>query len=216
MDNLLERAEIVFIKNLTGASAAEIQEYAAEIIENRKFHDSIEVKLNSYGKRDLHWYYGISGALGIILYVICRAQKPDSIIETGVARGASSSYILGALEVNQHGDLYSIDVPLQQNIQSGWMIPDYLRHRWRLTQGKSSNTLAPLLKKAKEIDIFFHDSEHTYNNMLWEYNTAWVYIKTGGLLLSHNITDSDAFPDFCRNRKVEGITLGMMGGIKKH
>ena len=216
MDNRLQRAAIVFITNLTGATAVEITEYVAEIRDNRKFHNSIEEKRGGYGRKlRSYWEYGIGKTLGDILYVICREQRPDSVMETGVASGISSSHILCALETNGHGQLYSIDIPSWQKNQSGWMIPDYLRNRWHLTQGRSAETMEPLLKKVKEIDIFLHDSDHTYKNMRWEFETAWAHLKTGGLLLSHNIDYSDAFPDFCRDHDVEGFTLGNQGGIVK-
>ena len=215
MDNRLQRTAIAFITNLTGATAAEIQEYAAEIRDNRKFYKGIEEKRNSYGRRESVWYYGLNRTLGTVLYIICRKQRPDYVLETGVASGVSSSYILGALEVNGRGQLYSIDLPVWQKIPSGWMIPDYLRNRWQLIQGMSSKKMAPLLGKIKEIDIFLHDSDHSYENMLWEFETVWTHLKTGGLLLAHNIDYCDAFTDFCRDHKVEGLTLGDMGGAIK-
>ena len=215
MDNRLPRAAIDFIINLTGAAAVKIQQYSAEIRDDRKFHDGLEEKRNYYGRRDSNWFYGIGQTPGTVLYVICRKKRPDNVLETGVASGISSAHILGALEANQHGQLYSIDLNAWQKIPSGWMIPDYLRHRWRLIQGTSSETMAPLLKKVREIDIFFHDSDHSYENMRREFETAWEHLKIGGLLLSHNIDYSDAFADFCRDHEVKGLTLGNMGGIVK-
>lgn len=41
----------------------------------------------------------------------CKGEKPERVIETGVARGASSQAILQALEENRKGHLYSIDMP---------------------------------------------------------------------------------------------------------
>ena len=81
--------------------------------------------------------------------------------------------------------------------------------------GRSSEKLAPLLEKVAEIGIFFHDSEHSYKNMLWEFQTAWAYLKSGGILLSHNIDYNDAFSDFCHNHGVKGYSLADMGGIVK-
>ena len=51
--------------------------------------------------------------------------------------------------------------------------------------------------------------------MLWEFETAWVHLKSGGLLLSHNIDYNDAFPDFCRDKGVKGVSLGSTGGTMK-
>jgi len=216
MDNKTQKAAEGFMMNLTGTNAAEFREYVAEITRNREFHDGIEEKRSSHGRRrDSWWEYGIGTTLGVILYAVCRRQKPDIVLETGVASGVSSSHILGALEKNKHGQLYSIDLPSGRESRSGWMIPDYLRHRWDLTKGRSSETLEPILKKAAAIDIFLHDSDHSYQNMMWEFETAWAYLKAGGLLLSHNINYNDVFADFCRDNGVKGYPLGDMGGIVK-
>jgi predicted O-methyltransferase YrrM len=216
MDNRIQRAAESFIVNLTGASAEKIQEYIAEIRLNQDFHNRVEENQGAHGiRRYASWNFGIGTTLGVILYTICRRQKPDIVVETGVASGVSSSYILFALEKNKHGQLYSIDLPSWQENQSGWIIPDYLRHRWHLTLGRSSETLEPLLKKVAEIDIFLHDSDHSYQNMLWEFQTAWIYLKDGGLLLSHNIDYNDAFSDFCKDYGVRGYSLRNTGGIVK-
>lgn len=216
MGNKLSQAAESFIMNLTGANAVEVKEYAVEFGMNQKFQNNIEGKRNVIGKRRCSsWDYSIGTTLGLVLYIICRRQKPDIIIETGVASGVSSSHILCALEYNKHGQLYSIDMPWWQENESGWLVPDYLRHRWHLLLGKSSEKLAPLLKKVAEIDIFLHDSDHSYQNMLWEFQTAWTCLKTGGLLLSHNIDYNDAFSDFCQDYGVRGFSLRDMGGIVK-
>jgi predicted O-methyltransferase YrrM len=71
-----------------------------------------------------------------------------------------------------------------------------LRDRWELTLGRSSDKLPALLKTLGPIDIFFHDSEHTYDNMVWEFQTVWPGLKPGGKLLAHNVDKNTAFADF--------------------
>ena len=216
MDNRTKVAAESFIRNLTGAEAAEVQAYFTEVSLNQGFHESFEEKRSASGRRrHSSWDFGIGPTLGVVLYAICRRIKPDIVVETGVASGVSSSYILCALEKNKQGRLYSIDLPWWPEEPSGWMIPDYLRHRWHLIQDKSSRALAPLLKEAGQIDVFLHDSEHSYRNMTWEYQTAWKHLRVGGLLLSHNIDDNSAFPDFCQERGAPGYALTNLGGVVK-
>jgi predicted O-methyltransferase YrrM len=215
MDSMIQGSAESFIMGLTGVSAAEIQKSDAEIRLNQEFHNRIEEKRSNSGRGQYSWGYGVGATLGMVLYTVCRRQNPDTVVETGVASGVSSSYILCALEKNEHGQLYSIDQPWWQGDQSGWMIPDYLRHRWHLIRGKSSEKLMPLLEELGEIDIFLHDSEHSYKNMLWEFQTAWAYLKTGGILFSHNIDNNDSFSDFCRDRRVKVYSLTNMGGVVK-
>ena len=47
----------------------------------------------------------------LLLYALVRYCKPDVFVETGVSHGASSAFILAAMEENQKGHLYSIDLP---------------------------------------------------------------------------------------------------------
>ncbi|MFC1948740.1 class I SAM-dependent methyltransferase [Chloroflexota bacterium] len=201
-----------FVEGLTGAESAEIQSYISEIAGNKRFQSRIEEN-RSHSGRGRYAYWSIGGTLGTVLYAICRKLEPDFMVETGVASGVSSAHILCALEENTQGMLYSIDLPMGG--QSGWVIPDYLRHRWQLLQGRSSDTLKPLLEKLEIIDIFLHDSAHSYRNMLWEFQTAWTYLKTGGLLLSHNIDSNDAFFDFSERVGARRHILNNMGGLVK-
>jgi cephalosporin hydroxylase len=46
--------------------------------------------------------------------------------------------------------------------------------------------------------MFIHDSEHSYETMMAEYNLAWRRIKPGGLLLSDDTGRNEAFIDFCK------------------
>lgn len=205
-----------FIRDLTGVNSTETQKYIAEITSNKEFFSHITKKRGNFRKRLFSsWGWGINSTLGTILYTLCREVAPDKVVETGVASGVSSSYILCALEENRRGVLYSIDLPSGRTEQSGWLIPDYLRHRWELIPGRSSEKLLPLFEKLGAIDIFLHDSEHSYRNMLWEFQTAWAYLRTGGILLSHNIDWSEAFADFSKSTRAEPVMLKEMGGIIK-
>ena len=152
------------------------------------------------------------------LYLICCNIKPRVVVETGVAAGASSAYILKALVNNGFGNLYSIDLPnveyinakkgkthndnLPTNAQSGFAIPQELRSKWVLTLGDSRLELPNLLNKVEEVDLFFHDSLHTYDAMLFEYETVWPHIKRGGVLVSDDVTWNGAFEEFVRKKGV--------------
>lgn len=216
MDSRNQKAAETFVMNLTGADDTGIQGYFAEIRLNQNFHNRMEENRSASGRRqNSSWDFSIGTMPGMVLYTICRSQKPDIVVETGVASGVSSSYILCAMEQNQQGQLYSIDLPWRKESQSGWIVPDYLRDGWHLIIGDTSDKLEPLLKKVGEIDIFLHDSDHSYQNMIWEFQTAWKYLKKGGLLLSHNIDTNHAFPDFCREHGIKGYSLTNMGGLLK-
>lgn len=136
------------------------------------------------------------------LYILIRLMNPESIVETGVLWGYSSAHILKALEENDHGFLNSIDLTdsrlVSRGLSSGPVVPYDLKYRWELLVGKSIDILPDLLKKIESLDIFIHDSEHSYENMMFEYETAYGYLNEGGLLISHDIESNNSFIDFCK------------------
>ena len=143
--------------------------------------------------------YSIRNDSGLFLYGLCKIMKPDVVVETGVAYGQSSSYILQAMKENDNGILYSVDNifrPWESLEMIGNAIPQNLRKRWKLVVGSSVAKLEEILRSKKTIDVFLHDSLHTYKNMLFEYNTAWPFIKKSGFLISDDVPENNAFLDF--------------------
>ncbi|MDD5589697.1 MAG: class I SAM-dependent methyltransferase [Candidatus Portnoybacteria bacterium] len=160
----------------------------------------------------------------MILYALVRAIKPDVVVETGVASGRSSWIILEAMDENKKGRLYSIDLPkyysgkipasyltregkeelcgfVPEGKQPGWLVPEYLRSRWTLILGESRKELPGLIGKFDKIDIFYHDSEHSYENMKFEFEAAWPKIPLAGFLLSDDIGWNNAFKEFLVKNK---------------
>lgn len=174
----------------------------------------------------------------LILYSLIRAYKPEIVVETRVARGSSSAFILCAMHENCKGHLYSIDLHpydayIKIDIDGGkvledgqkWnissqaalvpeLVPDYLKERWTLIYGDAKKELPTLLEKIGKIDIFFHDSLHTYEHMLFEYETAWPYIKNHGLLLSHDVLWNKAFLSFSKKVNKKPLIYYSFGVIK--
>ncbi|MGI8494303.1 MAG: class I SAM-dependent methyltransferase [Pyrinomonadaceae bacterium] len=136
--------------------------------------------------------------LGRLCYAVCRAIKPVTFIETGVAFGVSSSYILKALEVNKKGKLISIDKPPATPRATefiGALIPDELRCNWHLYRGASQKLLPKLLSEIKEVNIFLHDSRHTYNNMSAEFELVEPYLTDRSVLIADDINRNIAFEE---------------------
>ena len=164
------------------------------------------------------------------LYVLCRLMKPDIVVETGVAMGYSSAHILQALSDNERGFLHSVDLPdvsyvlddgklhrdpLPSHAGSGFGVPKELRKRWTLHIGRSSEVLPVLLSQLGRIDIFVHDSEHTYTNMMFEFTTAWPHIRSGGFLISDDVTSNDAFVQFSTQCRVDYAIVRRLGLVMK-
>lgn len=153
---------------------------------------------------------------GPVLYVICRLLKPKIVVETGVASGVSSTYILHALHKNAEGNLYSIDFPdPSAKLPTGWLVPSSLKDRWRLIFGKSSKKLPTLLNEVSQVDIFLHDSDHSYANMMFEFETVWPYIRKGGLLLSDDTHWNSSFFDFATKICRRHVRFYVLSAIRK-
>jgi len=168
----------------------------------------------------------------IVMYIIVRLMQPRIVVETGVEHGASSLVILLAMEWNGKGTLHSIDLPSQDVViesvgfrqrnsmpprkETGWMVPKELRSRWHLHLGDAREQLPALLPALQPIDIFTHDSLHSYDHMLFEFRTAWPYLREGGVLCSDDIDANKAFIDFASEMKCTGVIFNnRQGAIRK-
>jgi hypothetical protein len=143
-------------------------------------------------------------------YALCRAFNPGVVLETGVAYGVTSSFILKAMELNGKGSLHSVDLPpLGRDADSfvGSFIPPALRHRWTLHRGASRRILPRLLPSLGTVDVFIHDSLHTYGNMKFEFHAVTPYLTKRAVVVADDIADNDSFGEWCRERSVrfEGV-----------
>jgi predicted O-methyltransferase YrrM len=165
---------------------------------------------------------------GVRLYALTRQLRPRVAIETGVCNGFSTAFVLLALERNGDGELYSIDLPevagtdyepgtfwegkqgaaIPPGKDPGWMIPAPLRERWHLTIGRSQDELPSLLERLADIDLFVHDSEHSYECMDFEFRAVWPALREGGALVADDWNWNAAFEELARDVGRAPVTLG--------
>jgi predicted O-methyltransferase YrrM len=142
--------------------------------------------------------YNGDSLLASFCYSITRSLKAMQVVETGVCYGVTSAHILKAMQMNGEGHLDSVDIPplgKDADAQVGRFIPEELRHRWTLHRGTSAQLLGPLLSKLGSIDMFIHDSLHTYQNMRDEFAAAWPILRPGGVLVSDDVQGNPAFQE---------------------
>ena len=158
--------------------------------------------------------YSINSDSRRFLYILCRIIKPKNIVETGVAYGLSSFYILKALNKNNLGTLFSIDSifrPWQTEKMIGSIIPENLRSRWNLILGKSNKKLKIIFNEIDNVEIFIHDSLHSYKNMMFEFDCALNQLKKNGIIISDDILGNDAFYQFAKNKKIKKTIVRVKG-----
>src|SRR6266699_4733941 len=149
-------------------------------------------------RRDTYGSEGVMGALDCAtLYGLTRWLRPAVVVESGGFIGMSSAFILKAFadEELAKAKLYSIE--LSQDCEQGALIPDELRSaasfialRGRIEDFLKRSHLPP------SIDMFLHDSSHSYRHMLWEFRQFWPRLRDCGLLVSHDVQMNAAFPEF--------------------
>lgn len=144
--------------------------------------------------------YDAGEMLSPTLWVLIRHLKPLRIVETGVARGVSSAFMLDALDKNGIGQLWSIDLPPIRGDKefTGSAVPDRLRNRWTYILSSSRRALPPLLSELGAIDMFVHDGLHTRETMTLEFHHVWPYLAKNGVLVSDDVQSNTAFVDFAR------------------
>lgn len=221
-----DRSQVAFLTDLIPeTNETLIQTVLADLRANRRLLQHLETQMRSIAVSEGGPIAGwVTPAQGELLYALVRLARPSTLVETGVAHGVSSTFLLQALEDNGNGTLYSIDLPPKGRMAddfeyqmaghaSGWIVPDSLRHRWRLILGDSRTELPRLLDRLGVIDLFFHDSEHSLENMRFEYSHAWAHLTEGGLLLSDDI--NLAFVQFCDSIDHPLLRFDRMGGTRK-
>jgi predicted O-methyltransferase YrrM len=129
-------------------------------------------------------------------YLVCRLLQPDVVVETGVAYGVSSAFVLKALEVNGRGALHSVDLPpLRRRYTEFWglAVDEAIMTRWTVHRGPSGQVLPGLLEDVGAVDVFVHDSLHTTRNMRREFETVWPRLREGGVILADDVERNRAF-----------------------
>ena len=131
---------------------------------------------------------------GQMLYRICKVFKPANILETGTHTGCSTNYLLKYAE-EEGAMVHSFDV----ESGAGKDIMDALKGSLVLTKPKKR-----LLRKVKRtdidmiragvvevarkgVDLFFHDSDHSYENVKWEYESVTPFMKKGSPVILHDV-----------------------------
>ena len=175
--------------------------------------------------------YGIGGGTkfnDLILYFLVKSLKPQIFIETGVAAGVSSYFILKAMQENKKGELISIDLPNYTNKKGyinkngeldktftpkrkgvGWVVPGEFRNRWQLILGDSMKILPKINKR---IDMFYHDSDHSYECMNFEYN--WAMRNKVRYVASDDINCSKAWQNFINKNNLDSVNIEGFGFTK--
>jgi Methyltransferase domain len=134
------------------------------------------------------------------VWCLARHLRPANVVETGVARGITTRFLLEAIERNGSGRLWSIDLPplLDRELrsQTAAAIPERCRKHWQYVEGSSRRRLPPLLADLDVIDLFVHDSIHTGRNLRFELDRVLAVLGARGAVVSDDVHMNAAFQDY--------------------
>lgn len=134
-----------------------------------------------------------------MLFFLVRHLRPKKIVETGVWHGVSTFFLLNALKLNGDGRLASVDLPPldpKTRVEVGGAVPENLRSSWTLFKGPAKTNLPRAFLLLGGCDLFVHDGEHTYPNMMFEFREAWKHLSSAGFLVVDDAHWNDSVLDF--------------------
>jgi hypothetical protein len=133
------------------------------------------------------------------LWCLTGHLRPRKVVETGVAHGVTSRFILEALARNRCGHLWSIDLPPLERVwrkEVGAAVGNFYGDRWTYIRGSSRRCLPALLSRLGQIDLFIHDSLHSEHNLRFEMDQACAAIGPNGALVIDDIDANWGFHSF--------------------
>ena len=172
--------------------------------------ESVAAKGINVGPESFNGYNDGDAALVRAIWCLIRHLKPQNVVETGVAHGFTSRFILEAMTRNGAGLLSSIDrQPLDPQMQKqiGIAVDERLKDRWTLIKGTSRRRLPGLLSRLGTLDLFVHDSLHTERNVCFELDHAWRRLKAGGALVIDDVDSNWGFHSFLKAHPVQSAFI---------
>ena len=151
------------------------------------------------GPESFQWWNDGDAGLARAVWCLTRHLRPKKVVETGVAHGVTTRFILEALARIGDGHLWSIDLPPLERVwrkQVGAAVGDRHSDRWSYIKGSSRRRLPGLLSRLGQIDLFVHDSLHSERNVRFELDRAWVALNKGGALVVDDVDANNGYQSF--------------------
>ena len=190
--------------------------HSDQVFERRGFIEKYLVEITKkYGAHYAAGWVNLDDAL--FLYWLVRKLNPKTIVQTGVCNGLSSAFMmLGLIKNGSEGRLRVIDLPpvfsatdsawttkdkvygvvIPEGKSSGWMVPDAYRDRFEVWTGDAKALLPKMVDNVDSIDLFYHDSDHTYDHMMFEFREAKRKLRPGGLIVGDDVSWNASVWDF--------------------
>ena len=207
--------------------------HSSQVFERKEYIETYVAELSArYGAHYQAGWVNLEDAL--FLYWLVRHLKPKTIVQTGVCNGLSTAFMMLALVKNgPEGRLNVIDLPpifnphdpawtvpgqvygvlIPEGKSSGWIVPDAYQDRLQVQCGDAKQLLPPLVDQLASMDMFYHDSDHTYEHMMFEFNEAKRKLTPGGLIVGDDISWNASVWDFADKHGVPSFNYKGAVGV---
>jgi len=172
------------------------------------------------GPESFQWWNDGDAGLVRAAWCLVRHLQPKTVVETGVAHGMTSRFVLEALKRNGNGGrLWSIDLP---QVEPEWRSrvgaavhaavhadgDKGFDGMWTYIAGSSRRKLPALLQQLGTIDMFIHDSLHSERNVRFELDRAWAAMPGRGAILVDDADSNWGFQHFTETLPAQQWMLG--------
>ncbi len=176
-----------FVSAVTGAEVGQVRAWMQELERDQELIDQLTKRLSTNPLRRIcatepH----LARRSG--WYALVRALQPDVVVETGTHLGLGSCVIAAALLRNGHGRLTTIDI----DPEAGYLIAE----PWANVIDRRIGSSVDLLVTMRDVNIFLHDSLHTYDYEAREFAAVEPNLRPDAIVLSDNAHDSRALSDW--------------------
>jgi hypothetical protein len=180
-----------FVSAVSGADIGLVRGWMQELENDQELIAHLTRRLSTNPRRRIcatepHW------ARRFGWYALIRATEPERVVETGTHLGLGSCVIASALLRNGHGQLTTIDI----DPESGYLIGE----PWSAVIDRRIGSSVDALKEMTDVNIFLHDSLHTYEYESQELAAVESNLAPGAIVLSDNAHDSAALSDWAERR----------------
>jgi hypothetical protein len=204
-----------YIKNFNiCTSITELNEYTLKIeqqsldhfiINFNKFYERLILNLNllnekRIGVKSSNLHLSATKTRLLVLCFFAKFRGFDIIVETGTQNGISALTLENFCDENLT-DIFSLDVK-QNAIPKGRGMIKFiiLESPVRKSLKQHLNTI---VSGTGDV-LFFHDSDHSYENMYFEFNYAWKFPQVT-FLVSDDVSENLAFTRFTRKNNLSPI-----------
>ncbi len=181
-----------WVSAVSGVDVADARGYIRELDEDADLRSHIETGTANSPRRRVansEVLYGRRAGW----YALTRALRPAHVMETGTDKGLGTCVFAAAILRNGEGRLTTLDI----NPNSGYLLTGKYAE---VTERLIGDSVAQIRAGSEPVDLFIHDSWHSYEHELAEFEAVAPRLAEPALVLSDNAEVTDALVDWSNAR----------------